>query len=149
MRLIVGDLWHYYKKPRIVVCVTTNGTVRKDGHLVMGRGCALEAMQRIPGLALGLGQAILKSGNKIYPYREGRSIRLMTFPVKHQWYEDADLNLIRRSALQLKKIAEQNPEVRFLLPRPGCGNGRLSWTQVKPLLVDLPNNVLVISKGTS
>lgn len=33
-----------------------------------------------------------------------------------------------------------------VLPRPGCGNGRLTWEQVKPVIKFLPDNVWVISR---
>lgn len=147
MKEFVGNMWRYYKKPGFVVLITTNGTVRNDGHLVMGAGCALEAMQRISGLAKGLGTAVKKSGNKMFSFGAGKNgPRLLTFPVKHNWYEKADLKLIRLSASKLNHMARRYPELKFVLPRPGCGNGGLKWETVKPLLKDLPENVLVISR---
>jgi len=148
MREVVGNLWHYWKKPKTVILVTTNGTVRSDGHLVMGRGCALEAKQRIFGLSKGLGSVVLRSGNKIYPYRENKKIRLLTFPVKHNWWETADLKLIKKSASDLRRIVLANPHTTFVLPRPGCGNGELKWETVKKVIEQILDmeNLLVISK---
>jgi hypothetical protein len=59
--------------------------------------------------------------------------------------EEADLVLIAASARQLRGLAEDRPEETFVLPRPGCGNGRLDWTVVRPLLLSLPDNVAVIT----
>ena len=65
MKEITGDLWDYYRRPMHTICITTNGTIKKNGKAVMGRG---------------------------------------------------------------------------------CGNGQLTWEEVRPLLEGLPDNVLVISK---
>jgi hypothetical protein len=148
MREIVGNLWAYWGKPNYVILITTNAIVRKDVHLVMGRGCAREAMQRILGLAEYLGRGVLKNGNKMQMYREGKSKVLMTFPTKNAWWEKADLKLIAKSAVRLKEVAEKNPHKTFVLPRPGCGNGGLKWADVKNLvqIQQLPNNVLIISR---
>lgn len=146
MKEIVGNLWRYWRKPGYVICITTNGMVRKDGHLVMGRGNALEAMQRMPGIALALGSAVQRGGNKIYSFDKGRrGPRVLTFPTKHKFYEKSDLKLIRQSALRLCEIAKKHPNVKFILPRPGCGNGGLKWPTVKPVISMLPDNVSIIS----
>lgn len=86
MREIAGNLWKYYF-PGSVVCITTNGFVKKNGLAVMGRGCALEAARRIPALPSLLGKHIELHGNVptwLVPDR------LVSFPVKHNWYEEAD-----------------------------------------------------------
>lgn len=70
------------------------------------------------------------------------------FPVKHNWFDDrADMELIRQSARSLKKLAEYDPVTTFILPRPGCGNGRLPWPTVLAALLEesLPDNVWIIT----
>jgi hypothetical protein len=59
---------------------------------------------------------------------------LGTFPVKHHWREKADLDLIERSARQLVELADRFGYQRLLIPRPGCGNGQLSYEEVRPVL---------------
>ena|SRR5579862_4938305 len=143
MKEITGELWDYYGRTNYIILITTNGTVKKNGECVMGRGCAAEAVKRIPGIAAKLGTFLRHLGNRIY---ELEFKKLYSFPVKHNWYEQADLKLIRESAEALKYNAKLNETITFVLPRPGCGNGRLDWKDVRPLLEDLPDNVLVISK---
>ena len=151
MKEIKGDLWEFYGKEGFAVLITTNGFVRKDGKAVMGRGCARQAVSKISSdLPELLGDAIKKYGNVLLrPFGADDAYpecSLLTFPVKHNWWEMANLKLIRKSALALKKLARKSPEYIFVLPRPGCGNGQLLWGNVKPLLTDLPDNVLVIHK---
>jgi len=149
MKEIKGELWDFYGKPGCVVCITTNGTIKKDGTIVMGRGCAREAKDRDPLLPFTLGWHVKETGNKpLLIVVSGTSNGLVcSFPVKHNWWEQADLSLIKESAHRLMDIIESSPEPRtFILPRPGCGNGKLTWEQVKPVLEFLPDNVWVISK---
>lgn len=144
MREITGELWDYYGRHHTIVLITTNGTVKKNGACVMGRGCAFEATQRIPRIAKQLGALIQKHGNVVV---ELEYERLWTFPVKHNWWERADLELIRRSAETLGQLAQPpHQDLTFVLPRPGCGNGHLTWEVVRPLLAGLPDNVLVITR---
>ena len=51
MPIIRGELWQLVEHPAVYV-VTTNASVNNSGELVMGRGAALQATQRIPGIAL-------------------------------------------------------------------------------------------------
>ncbi len=142
---IVGGLWNYYGKPGFVVCITTNGFVKKNGEAVMGRGCAKEAKLRFPGIAGYLGDLLKRDGNRFRML--GDPYHLVAFPVKLDWWENADPVLIVNSAAALRTEAIAKKDVTFILPRPGCGNGGLRWEEVGPLLEGiLPDNVWVITK---
>jgi hypothetical protein len=148
MKEIKGDLWDYYGRKGFIVCITTNGFLKKNGEAVMGRGCAWEAKTRFPELPKLLGQKIKLFGNNVY---ELQSKKLWSFPTKHNWWEKADPDLISKSAAQLVSYIE-NRRIEFglletfILPKPGCSNGQLDWEDVKPLLKDLPNTVWVIDR---
>ena len=140
---IKGNLWDFHIRRPFVVCVTTNGTVKNNGRLVMGRGCAAEAVLHVPGVDLFLGTKISVGGNKPYWVND----YLLSFPVKHHWSEPASIDLIERSANFLRAISNDLPGTIFVLPRPGCGYGRLTWDVVKPILAPiLLETILVISK---
>lgn len=136
MKIVKGDLWVY---PADIRIVSTNGSVRGDGCAVMGRGCAFEAAQRYIMLPRKLGVMLKKHGNHVFSFPD---CNIITFPVKHQWHEDADLQLIERSVKELRQFLQVGK--RYVAPRFGCGNGRLQWEDVKPLLVGLPDSVRVI-----
>lgn len=141
MNEIKGDLWEL---PTDAICITTNGYVRKDGKAVMGRGCALEAKELVPGIDRILGRSIMQLGNHVYPLIDYKGRMIYSFPVKHKWWESADMELIKRSCIELNHLI---PFRKVLLPRPGCGNGKLSWTDVKPLISRwLGDNVWVVHK---
>jgi hypothetical protein len=82
----------------------------------------------------------------LYQQYEGEggviSTDILSFPVKHNWFEKADMDLIRRSCRELMEVADELGllEESALLPRPGCGNGKLDWSDVKreiePILDD-------------
>lgn len=128
MKEIIGDIWSFHDKGWIVV--TTNGTVKNNGACVMGRGIALQAAQKFPALPFELGKFLKDYGNILLMFGDKK---LLTFPVKHNWWEKADLNLIERSA---KELAEFNfyLDSNIYLTRVGCGNGKLLWEDVKPVL---------------
>lgn len=136
MRDITGNLWTYNAQ---VTVITTNGAIKRNGAAVMGRGCALEAKTRYPGLDHELGYLLTLYGNRcfrIVPDRIRKLDRtLLTFPVKHRWNEAADLDLIAQSCEQAMQMANKFDWARIVLPRPGCGNGRLNYEQdVRPVI---------------
>lgn len=135
---IYGDLWKY---PCDYKIITTNGTVRRDNAAVMGRGCAREASLRFQTLQQELGEALRLHGNHV---RVWEKYKLLTFPVKHEWQEQASITLIQRSVRELIDIACTG-EHTYALPRPGCGNGGLRYETVRPFLLDLPDNVAIIA----
>lgn len=71
MKELVGKDLFQYGLAADVLCITTNGTLRKNGAAVMGKGCALEAKKRWPGIDDILGRLLLEKGNK--PHFFGRS----------------------------------------------------------------------------
>jgi hypothetical protein len=135
-----GDLFSY---PADATCITTNGTVKKNGECVMGRGVALEAKKRWPAVPLVLGNAVNAFGNIVQSIYVIDYWSLVAFPVKHNWWEKADLDLIARSCGQLVDLADDCWEC-VALPRPGCGNGSLDWQEVKPVLGKLLDDRFVI-----
>ena len=52
----------------------------------------------------------------------------------------ASLEIIRRSALELRQLAVEQRWERVVLPRPGCGAGELDWNLVRPVLEDVLND---------
>jgi hypothetical protein len=154
------DLWDLCGRVD-VMCITTNGTMKKNGRAVMGRGCALEARTRFRDIDLHLGQLIQEGGN--VPHFLGyvtahktfhlagaeaeligfRHSQLWSFPVKHTWNQKADLQLIRWSAHLLRE-AMGDSDVEVAIPRPGCGCGNLEWPEVRWALSTLLDNRFTI-----
>jgi hypothetical protein len=133
---IQGELWNGIGKVD-VICITTNGFVKANGECVMGRGCAKEATLRYPDIQIILGDQIKAKGNHCFYLCEEHGTKIYSFPVKHNWWEEADIDLIRRSANEIVKIADQMDWKTVLIPRPGCGNGRLKYSDVEPVLAEI------------
>lgn len=146
---VQSDLWSYLDLD-YSICITTNGTIRKDGSAVMGRGCARQAADRFPELPAVLGANLLNHGNHTHvlkefqPSKAGPSRRIFSFPVKHNWFDRlADLNLIRRSYQELLVLRAEDEKV--VLPRPGCGVGNLRWEDVRHIFDPIPYWLTIVS----
>lgn len=143
-----SDLWEHVNAPGHLICISTNGFIKKNGAAVMGRGCALQATRIYPGVPMLLGTYIRHNGNNpglLY----GEKFTLGILPVKHNWWERADLALIKRSVDWLR---EELGQLHLLghhtvhVPRLGCGNGGRNWEkEVRPLMQTLPDCVVVHS----
>lgn len=125
----VGNLWDFHAAGGWV-CITTNGFVTSKGCLIMGAGVAKEARDRYPGLDRRWGDITMRAGQGVIL---DPLTRLIAFPTKYHWRQPSDLTLIARSATQLVKLAPDQPD-KIYLPRPGCGQGRLHWKDVKPVI---------------
>ena len=129
MREERANLWTH---PADLICVTTNGFVKSNGEAVMGAGCAKELRDAVPTAAKKLGGLIKRYGNRPMRFCAVNGIHVCSFPVKHHWREEADPDLIAESAVELATLVYKFGYERVVLPRPGCGNGRLKWEDVKP-----------------
>jgi len=141
MKEVRGELWHYIGHAAIVI--TTGGLVTTRSECAMPRGCARQARDRFPGLALKLGLLIEEKGNHVHDLGNG----LVSFPVENSPYEVPDLRLIERSCRELVELTDNRNWSMVVVPRPGCGAGGLSWKDVKPILERyLDDRFLVIDR---
>jgi len=150
MREIKGDLWDAAVALRAdATCVTTNAFVKRNGEAVMGRGVAREAAERWPDLPRTLGNLLGEIGTHVVrlgPRHSGRHImELVAFPVKHHWSDTAAPELIVNSCKELVALANKYGWKTIVLPRPGCGNGGLTWDLVQPILVALFDDRFVVA----
>ena len=145
LHLSHGTIFNVPESCREAVCITTNGIVKKNGAAVMGAGIAKAAVKRYIGIDIKLGKMLTQYGNEVHYLGQWVSLDTCThsvfsFPTKHHWKDPSDLELIKRSALQLKLACDAYKIEKCYLPRPGCQNGGLDWATVKtaiePILDD-------------
>lgn len=138
MKEIKGDLWDLYERYVVkslakAIVIPTNGTIKKNGECVLGAGLARDAKARWNNLPDRLAKSIQRYGNVPISFDD---LRIITFPVKHNWWEIADVGLIELSARALRDMVDN--KIMFscvFVPQVGCGNGKLRWReQVKPVL---------------
>lgn len=149
MKEITENIW---EDDLDAVCVTTNGVVNKNG-LVMGKGIALEASNRFPDIAKYFGILVQQQGNFPHIYRNYPLIKefyIISLPTKHHWRDISDIKLIENSIKILVDLANMHSHLKRIgLTRPGCGNGGLSWSVVKPIIEPLlDDRFIVYSKET-
>lgn len=132
---VVGDLFTYSpvsvcETTKVLRCVTTNGVVKANGNLVMGAGVAKDAARKFPDLPHLLGQLVDERGNHVFILDQ---FGVASFPTKHNWKDNSDLDLIQQSCRELLWLSKKWDYV--ILPRVGCGLGGLDWEQqVKPIV---------------
>ncbi len=151
-KIVNDELWKSPGHPGMII-VSTNGFVRNDGRLVMGRGAAYQATQKIPGIDKEAGEKVLDAG-KTYgflpvrmPKAEEKKLGFGIFQVKFHWNQPAVLDLILHSVQCLTEFALYYHDWQFRMNYPGIGNGGLNPEEVRPLLDPLPDNVTIVHKG--
>lgn len=118
------------------VAITTNGIVKQDGSAVMGKGTALQAKLRFPGIEHRLGREIATLGNHCIALPMGMCVgnssewHIVSFPTKDHWRNPSKLDLIERSAQEIVKLADIHQWNEIFMPRPGTANGGLEWMEV-------------------
>lgn len=158
MKIEIGNLWNSTDD---IILVTTNATVKKNGEVVMGRGAAKEAKEKFPLFPKIIGDQIsthYSSGGEyglliLHPYTVLEEERvygkyLGAFQVKYNWWEDANLNLIRYSTnLLYSAMNNQFKDMTCSMNFPGIGNGRVSYKDVLKVVSRLPDNVSLYMRG--
>ena len=123
---VSADMWSYLGQA--VIAITTGGAVSRSGRCAMPRGCAAQARERFAGLDAQLGKLIQDCGNHVHCLDHG----LVSFPVEHTPYEVPSLTLIERSCAELVQMADEKEWPQIVVPRPGCGGGRLKLEGCAP-----------------
>lgn len=138
-----GNMWNAFHDTD-AFCITTNSYIRNDGELVMGRGIAKMAKTVFDDLPKALGEKIdhLETYG-LMPSNRNEVDKIVAFQVKTHFRNQADLDLIGKSAGGLLQMAERYPDKRFDLNFPGIGNGGRDQSEVMPIIEDLPKNVHV------
>lgn len=110
----------------------------------LGKGIALEFYLRYEGLEAEYKKACedktLRIGRpKLYIHNDSRWI--LNFPTKNHWRYPSKLEWIEEA---LKYFAKNYKKVDFgtiAFPKLGCGNGKLDWKDVKPLMIKYLDNL--------
>lgn len=116
---------------------------------VMGKGIALEYKKRYPAMfenyKFACEKKKLKTGKLMLCYEPDHWILL--FPTKEHWRNPSRLEYIEQGLIKFTNIFAESGITSIAFPRLGCGNGELSWDDVKPLmekyLSDLPIEVYI------
>lgn len=146
MKLHQGNIWSILETTDLLL-FTSNSTLNKDGHLVMGAGIAKEAKERFPMFPKLLGNKI-KAINKVgqwYGVLASPNYKVGAFQTKTDWKLPSTLELIEYSTEMLIQIAP-NYE-RIDMPVAGCGHGGLNYKDVESIIKRLPDNVHIWNRG--
>lgn len=140
-----GDFWEIKGDAR---CITTNGSIRKNGNAIMGVGIALYARNKCLDKRIDLekilGKFIRDHGNHVFYLGNN----LFSFPTKHEWTDKkSDIELIKRSTKELLELTNILEYKRIIMTRPGTRNGKLDWKDVKQAIENiLDNRFIVVQK---
>lgn len=132
-----------FVKTMDAICFTSNGVLKSNGDLVMGKGVAKAFADKFPYLPAFFGKRVKQSGNRVFACPssyDGKQIVVCSFPTKHHWRDPSDLKLIEKSAHELVGITSELKWKHVALPYPGIGLGGLDKatvrTIIKPILDD-------------
>jgi len=140
---IKGDLIDLWLEKKVWIAVPTNGSINKEGLAVMGRGVAKLVADEEPEIRKYLGRRLRIYGNLVQVFPP---LNLITVPVKHEWDQQASLELIGRSLAELNGVVDHSMKHyggrinHVYCPRFGCGNGGLEFADVEPLIVKYLGN---------
>ena len=141
-----GDIFDYVGKADCI-CVTTNGTIKSNGELVMGAGIAKQFYDRYQkfdiarvlanklykGTPLKTMHVVNPADNICYKAidaKDNNGTYVLSFPTKHHFMDKGDLDLIIKSAKRAMVFADMYNLKSIILPSPGTGCGKLNEDDV-------------------
>ena len=116
-------------------------------HGVMGKGIALQFKKRFNGMyeeykemckigKVELGQPYLyKPPQDDYSHHDLSRKWVLNFPTKKHWRSPSRLDTIQNGLQYLREYIEQWGIESLAVPALGCGEGGLSWGEVRPVLL--------------
>lgn len=164
-KLTYGNIFDYVGKADCI-CVTTNGTIKSNGELVMGAGVVKQFYDRYKNqnIARILANKLYKGAplNKLHVVKPADNIcykaidaannygtHVLSFPTKNHFMDKGDLQLIKRSAERAKLFADMYNLKSIIIPSPGTGCGQLDETDVyKELDKILDERFIIIKYST-
>ena len=127
IQYIEGDL---FQSPAQVIVNTVN-TVG-----VMGRGIALSFKERYPDMFVRYRACCEKKqltiGKLMLFYEPDHWVLL--FPTKENWRNPSKIEYIEQGLMKFVNTYAEKNISSIAFPRLGCGNGELSWDDVRPLM---------------
>src|SRR5688572_31515990 len=105
----------------------------------MGAGLAAQMRQRYPEMFNAYLQeyraAKLRMG-KVFPFRrDGTPRYILCLPTKYHWRDQSDLALVAAGLRDLANTIETRAITSIAIPMVGCGLGGLSWSDVRPVML--------------
>lgn len=111
-------------------------TVNCEGF--MGKGIAYQFKLKFPQNNENYINAC-KSGTlhigSLYSFRE-KNVTIINFPTKNKWRENSRMSYIEIGLNEMIKLLPQLSVKSIAIPPLGCGNGGLSWPDVKKMIED-------------
>jgi len=109
---------------------------------VMGKGVALQFKKAFPDNFKKYAKAVKNSEvqiGKIFVSETGKFTYpkyIINFPTKKHWRYPSKLEWIREGLKDLRNFIIHNNIKSIAIPPLGCGNGKLKWKEVKPLIIN-------------
>ena len=103
---------------------------------VMGKGLALSFKQRYPEMFKRYRKACEKNqltiGKLMLFYEPDHWVLL--FPTKENWRNPSKLEYLEKGLIKFANTYADKNITSIAFPKLGCGNGELSWDEVRPLM---------------
>ena len=122
---------------------TANSTIRNNGNLVMGAGCARTVRDTYQGIDKSFGKVINHMAVFNIQIVQWGEQWIGAFQTKIDWQADSPLDVVAGSIDELTRIALLRPKYTFHLPCPAINHGGKTEKEILPLLAKLPDNVIV------
>jgi len=132
MRQIRGSFWEAQEDYKII---PVNGSIMRNGELVMIKGLSLAARNKYPELPNLIGTYVNKFGNMPMMLHD---YKLMTFPIKNNWMDKPDLDIIKTSAVKAYNMLPRETTAAMIRP------GGIDWKLVKPVIEKILDDRFVI-----
>jgi O-acetyl-ADP-ribose deacetylase (regulator of RNase III) len=104
---------------------------------VMGKGLALQFKQRWPELLKAYREACQKHTFKhqgYFVYDSDDHYKIFCMPTKRHWREKSQLAWVEDGICALASDYEKLGITSIAIPAVGCGEGKLSWDNVRPII---------------
>jgi hypothetical protein len=116
------------------VVYAINGSLKKDGTNVMGKGLGKTIATSMPNLPDILGRLIATRGLSCYSLFSWK-LKLIAFPTKYNYWEEESLDLIKESLAQLIELIGEDETI--IMEFPYYGNDQEKINQIKEVLNNL------------